>query len=202
MSKLPWEYHEDLSLDRLQLVAKILRDSRHNTLLLHDPGGGDTPWSLGCRIYARSAEMLARAAGTTCAWLRVITPPLEFVFAIGEVPVRFYRGDADNPDGQHLRVSDAEAHQFNLAFGSGAVDLRWRIVLETDATGETERAVLIGSTGMGDVECKYVIPMLSASVTFIDPARTQVRPPVQLPPPVVKLRRDKQTKSDDEGSDV
>lgn len=201
MSKLPWDHHPDLSLDRLQLVAKILRDARQSALLLHDPGGGDTPWTLGCRAYGRCAEMLSRAAGKTCSWMRIISPPLEFVFTIGEVPVRFFRGDPSNPDGPHLRMSDAEAYQYGLAFGDRAVELRWRIVVETNATGETDRIVLIGSTDDRNVECKYMIPLLS-DVTFIEPGREQARPPVQLPPPVVRLRRDRQTKSDDEGSDV
>lgn len=199
MPKLPWDYHPDLSLDRLQLVASILRDTRHNTLLLHDPAGGDTRWSLGCRVYARSSTALIRAAETQYPWLRVISPKLEFVFTIGSVPVRFFRGDAENPDGQHLRVSDLEAYQYSLAFGDNAIELCWRLVVETDAIGEAERVVLIGSTAAGNVECNYVIPALDQSVTFLEPARDQVRPPVQLPPPVVRLRRDNQTKSDDEG---
>jgi hypothetical protein len=201
MPKLPWEHHEDLTLDRLQLVAKILRDTRDKTLLLHDPGGGDTPWTLGCRSYGRCAEMLSRAAGSTCPWMRVISPNLEFVFTIGAVPVRFFRGDSSNPDGPHLRVSDVEAYQYGLAFGDNAVDLRWRIVVETNALGETRRIVLIGSTDAGAVECSYVIPPLS-DVTFIEPGREHARPPRQLPAPVVQLRDKKKTKKGDDEGDV
>jgi hypothetical protein len=196
MPKLPWEYHADLTLDRLQLVAKILHDTRQGTLLLHDPGGGDTPWSLGCRAYARCAEMLIRAAGTTCPWLRIISPTLEFIFTVGEVPVRFFRGDSSNPDGQHLRVSITEAYQYNLAFGDTVVDLCWRIVVETNGLGETTRIVLIGSTMSGTVECSFVIPSLS-EVTFIEPGREQVRLPRQLRAPVVKLR-DRKKEAEDE----
>jgi hypothetical protein len=50
MPKMPWDYHADLASDRLQLVAKLLRDTRRDVLVLHDPGAGDTAWSLGSHL--------------------------------------------------------------------------------------------------------------------------------------------------------
>jgi len=202
MLKKPWEYHADLSADRLQLIAKVLRDSRRDTILLHDPGAGDTSWSLGCRIYARSADKLLRAGADLWPWLKVISPPLEFIFSVGEVPLRFFHGDSDHPKGQHLRVANAEAHQLDFAFGNGAVDLIWRLCVETNAAGETDQIVLIGSSTGGEIACKYVIPPLEGTVMLFKPLRPQIGSGVELPAPPVTPRKGKQLKDEDEGKEV
>lgn len=198
----PWDHHPDLSLDRLQLISKVLIDTRREAVRQHDPAAGDTPWSLGCRVYARSAEMLARAAADLWPWLTVVSPPLEFIFGVGAVPMRFFHGDADHPDGQHLRIAAAEAWQLELAFGDGRVDLIWRICVETNVAGETVRAVLLGTTPAGDVQCNYAIPPLDGAVTFLTPRRTAVGPGVELPPPLVTARKDQQRQDDDDGADI
>ena len=169
MPKLPWDYHEDLSLDRLQLVAKVLRDTRRDTVALHDPAAGDTSWSLGCRVYARSTEMLTRVADSLWPWLIIVQSSLEFVFKVGAVPLRFFHGDANRPDAQHLKVVEAEARQLGFAFGDASVDLVWRIVVESNIAGEAEDIVIIGSTSERDVECQFVIPRLEDSVSFFEP---------------------------------
>lgn len=202
MSMQPWDYHEDLSLDRLQLIAKVLADTRRDTIMQHDPTAGDTGWSLGCRIYARSAEMLTRAGETMWPWFKVINPPLEFIFSLGNVPLRFFHGDANHPGGHHLKVTEIEARQANFAFGDGGIDLIWRIAVETNAAGETERVALIGSTPSGNIECCYVIPALNESVTFIEPLTPQSGRGITLPPAAVTPRRDQHAQDEDEGKDI
>jgi hypothetical protein len=201
MSKLPWDYHEDLSLDRLQLVAKVLRDTRRDTVALHDPAAGDTSWSLGCRVYARSTENLTRIADTLLPWLVVVQSSLEFVFKVGAVPLRFFHGDANHPSAQHLKVVEVEARQLGFAFGDASADLVWRIVVETNAAGEAEDIVLIGSTSERDVECQFVIPRLEDSVSFFEPLKQEGHG-VQLLAPVVTPRRKKQAKEEDGGTEV
>jgi hypothetical protein len=44
MHKEPRHYHPDLSFERLCLIAKVLGDTRRDTLELHDAGAGDTSW--------------------------------------------------------------------------------------------------------------------------------------------------------------
>jgi hypothetical protein len=200
MSKRPWEFHPDLSRDRLQLIAEVLRHVRTATIPLHDPGGGDTPWILGCRIYGRSADILHRTGPQLWDWFRVIKPPLEFVFTVGDVPMRFCRDDPDYPDAQHLRVTEVEAEQHELAFGDNSVDLIWRIVVEANPAGEAETVAVIGATRGGDVRCKYVVPELDGSIAFISsPTRPRTGPGVQLPEPVVKPRNTGKKRDDDKG---
>jgi hypothetical protein len=202
MSKQPWDYHDDLSLDRLQLLAKVLRDTRRDAVALHDPAAGDTSWSLGCRVYARSTEMLSRTADDLWPWLVVVQSSLEFVFKIGAVPLRFFHGDASRPDAQHLKVAEVEARQLGFAFGDASADLVWRIVVETNAAGEAEDIVLIGSTSERDVECQFVIPRLDDSVSFLEPLKPEGGGGVELPSPIITPRRNRQAKDEDGGSEV
>ncbi len=202
MSRMPWDFHGDLSADRLQLVAKVLADVRNETVLQHDPAAGDTSWSLGCRVYARTAELLTRAAGTLFPWMRVISPPLEFIFCIGEVPVRFFHGEADHLGAHHLRVAAMEHVQLDFAFGDSRTGLVWRIVVESDAAGLTDKAVLIGSSHLGDITCAYEIPPLRDTLAFLDPLKSSTLPGVELPVPSVSPRRIDHFKDEDDGAEV
>lgn len=197
MSKKPWDYHADLSFERLSLLAKILRDTRRDTLALHDAAAGDTPWSLGCRVYARSTTMLVRAADQLWPWLKIVQSSLEFVFQVGAVPLRFFHGDAERPDPGHLRAVEVEAKQLDFAFGDAGTGLVWRLVVETNVAGETDSIVLIGSTPEGGVECTFPIPGLNASVQLFEPRRPTSKGGIELPPPVVKSRRKTDRKDDD-----
>jgi hypothetical protein len=188
MPRLPWDYHPDLSLERLRILDKILRQTRSEALALHDPGAGDTAWSLGCRVYARSTSMLIRAAHQF-PWLKIVQSNLEFIFQVGEVPLRFFKGDAEHPDLAHLQAVEAESKQLGLAFGDARDDLVWRLVVETDAAGGTGNIVLIGSSPQAELGCTFTIPPLEDSVRLFDSPRPLDKPGVQLPPPVISARR-------------
>lgn len=190
MSKQPWEFHADLSLDRLQLIALVLTDTRKRTILQHDPAAGDGNWSLGCRIYERSCEMLTRAAHRLWPWLRVVQGPLQFIFAVGDVPMRFFHGDADSPDLHRLYPVESEWRQLNMAFGDARVDLVWRMVVESNETGDMVRVLVIGATPHGRGECRFEVPQLSDSVTLWDPLTTNVGSGVDLPAPAITPKHD------------
>src|ERR1700722_19795093 len=99
----PWIKYPSLSRDRLSMVANIIRRVRSETVLLHEPHNGDDEWSLGCRAYRRTCFAI-REASQSNKWLRVLTQAanLQFSFAIGEIPLRFYRGKADDLPERYL----------------------------------------------------------------------------------------------------
>lgn len=188
MLKMPWDYHADLSADRLQLVAKILRDVRRDALALHDPAAGDTSWSLGCRVYARSTEMLVRASTLLWPWLKIVQANLEFIFQVGLVPLRFFHGDSTRPELGRLRAVGLEVKQLEFAFGDAKGDLVWRLIVETNIAGEAGDIVLIGSNPEGQIACNYPIPALDDGVHLFGPRRAAGKPGVELPPPIVRAR--------------
>ncbi len=194
MHNFPWEFQDDLTLYRLQLIANELRATRRETIALHDPAGGDTPWSLGCRAFARSATQLTRRAGRDWPWLKILHVPQEFVFSIGDVPMRFFRGDSDYLDPRQRRVADSEHVQLLLTLGDDEPVLIWRLMMETSPIGEAGDIVLIGSTPEGAIECRYVIPESDQSVRPFDPSPPPATASTELPPPVVKPRQKKQTR--------
>jgi hypothetical protein len=133
--------------------------------------------------------------------MRVISPPLEFIFCIGDVPVRFFHGDADHLGAHRLRIAATEHVQLDFAFGDSRTDLVWRIVVESDAAGLTDKAVLIGSS-QGDIKCAYEIPPLRDTVAFLDPLKSATLPGVELPVPAVSPRRIDHLKDEDDGAEV
>lgn len=202
MAKYPWEFHPDLQAGRLQLVAKVLRDTRKGALATHDAAAGDTAWSLGCTVYARSTQMLMRIGQDLWKdWFRVVEEPLQFVFAIGDVPVRFFTGDPEEPGGKHLKLCPPEMIQLGLLQEDGAADLMWRVVVEPDVGSSVARVVLIGMTRDGVERCFYEIPD-DRVVALLTPVMPSKEPGsgVELPPATVTLRTNKLKKEDDKGS--
>ena len=133
-------------------------------------------------VYAFSRHRLQRAAeiGEHTS-LTVLDASLHFVFLIDRVPVRFYRGAADDPTDRTMRRQQIEAQQLSLALrDSDAVDdgLVFRLAVETGEAGRVDRVVFVALRGEADaVECFWPVPL------EVEPAglpRSAPRGPVQL----------------------
>lgn len=178
--RLPWEKFPALTEERLRIVAEMIRDVRHQVVLTHEPVLGDDEWVLGCRAYKRSCYAIAKGAvGEHKAWLSVIeddvrrlardtmapavlNPELHFVFGIGETPLRFYRGSADEQTDKSLkrRYPEVTAYQAVLDFvGEPEFDNVLRLVVETDEQGEVARVVLVELDADGNPHVPYTIPL-------------------------------------------
>ena len=77
------------------------------------------------------------------------------------MPVRFYRGLADEPTNRTLRRQEAETQQLGLALGlEDAGDVVFRLAIETGASGGVERVVFLALRGEeGVAECAWPIPL-------------------------------------------
>ena len=173
--RLPWEFHPALTEDRLRLCARLLANARRDAVTLAAYEMGDDSWSVGCRAYAFGKQRLKRVAeGRNHPWLRVMDDSHHFVFLIDQVPVRFYRGSADEPTVRTLRRQEAEAEQLGLALGIDAAEgLVFRLAIETGVAGGVERVVFLALRGeAGQAECAWPVPL--------DPPVGQGRPGVQL----------------------
>lgn len=168
--RLPWDFHPALSEDRLRLCARLLANARRDALALATYEMGDDSWSVGCRAYSFGRQRLKRVAEDgKHPWLSVMDESHHFVFLIEKVPVRFYRGLAEDPTVRTLRRHEAEAEQMSLALGGDVADgLVFRLAVETNVIGGVERVVFLALRGEeGHVECFWPVPIDEAP----EPAR-------------------------------
>lgn len=187
----PWDYHSDLSEQRLTQIGLIIAEERNMVFDLRKENRDDG-WSLGCRAFTWCRNAISREASNgSTSWLTVLDSSMRFIFRIGDVPIRFFRGDADKPIKKTLASAYLEGEQFTLKFPgeNRAFQLIWRFVVETDATGELFRVVFVGATPDGIPECQWVVPIFDSNLDdlptivteSLDPEDEVASPEVTLP---------------------
>lgn len=159
----PHQCHPDLQEDRLLALAQFFASTRSAVVALHDPLNGDDSWSLGCRGFARWRNLLLqKAMSGEWHWLTIVDPGKKFIFSIGQVPIRFYRGSSKRPPTRTLAHNAQELTQLSLAFattGEQYRDLKWRFAIETDYFGEPSSVIFAGlSSDDGSVVCHWKLP--------------------------------------------
>lgn len=177
----PWTRYAPLTEDRLSAIATILRNVRQETVDKHEPESGDSEWSLGCRVYSRSCFAIKQASARY-DWLKILPEKegLRFSFAIGEIPFRFYKGEADDPPGKYIETTFAELNQqqYLLAInGVSLVNVVLRLAVET-AARLVSRAILVEMDAGGAIINTYIIPF-DAQASNVIPLQA---PPISLPP--------------------
>ena len=164
-SRKPWDFHPALTEERLRICARMLANARRDALAMASYELGDDPWSVGCRAFAFGRHRLKRAASSgDYPWLEVLDDSAHFVFVIGGngngVPVRFYRGAAEEPTERTLRQQEVEVQQLSLALGEEAAEgLAFRLAVETGEGGRVERVVFLALRGEERVECFWPVPL-------------------------------------------
>ena len=175
-ARLPWDFHPALTEERLRICARLLANARRDALAMASYALGDDPWSVGCRAFAFGRHRLQRAASSgDYPWLAVLDDSAHFVFVIGGngngVPVRFYRGAAEEPTGRTLKRQEVEVQQLSLALGETAAEgLAFRLAVETDEAGRVERVVFLALRGEDRVECFWPVPLELPATTAAGPA--------------------------------
>ena len=131
---MPWDFHPALTEERLRFCARLLANARRDAVALAAYEMGDDNWSVGCRAYAFGKQRLKRVAESGAhTWLRVMADSHHFVFLIEQVPVRFYRGLAEDPTVRTLRRHEAELQQLGLALGGALAEgLIFRLAVEAN----------------------------------------------------------------------
>jgi hypothetical protein len=190
MSKIyPWDYHSDLTEERLVILAGMIVDGRRAAVELFDENAGDTAWTLGVRAFEFVRIRILRSADSgEHPWLGIIDRTLQLIFKIGEVPVRIYKGDADEPTGRTLRQGHSELRQLSLLFGEEdeGGDLAYRFAIETDIDGSALAVKFVGLRGENAV-LNWDVPLAGVSQTTGAVGR-QATASVDLPAPSVEVR--------------
>lgn len=187
----PWNKYPDLTGERLSVLAAEIRRVRRECAALYEPEKGDGRWSLGCRVYERTFFAIVQLA-SAFDWL-TINPELQalrFSFAVGSVPLRFYKGDPNDPPSRYLELTEGEQnhHQYCFEFeGLPSVDTILRLAVDVDAAHEAAAVYLVEIDEFKEVTGKYRIPFGGENVGVVP---MQI-PPVTLPPVVVEPIADK-----------
>lgn len=184
----PSETYPGVTVERLVVLAGIVRSAREGAALNHDPASGETNWTLGVRAFERTNHAIA-AAVIEHPWLSVVQGaeggPVQFVFAVGGHAVRVCRGDADEVPLRYRQPCLPEIEQQEkLQLESGAdsaLGRCLRLVVENDAEGMPHRIFLAQVDELtGVVVANFLIPsvVVPANVTaFVVPTVA----PVELP---------------------
>lgn len=185
----PWDYHGDLTAERLMIVAKLIADGRQTAIELFDEVAGDNGWTLGCRAFQFGRARILRAADSgEYHWLDVIDRTLQLIFKIGEIPVRIYRGDADEPTDRTARQSLNELKQLSLLFDAhdDGHALAYRFAIETDVDGSVLTVKFVGLRGKTAV-LNWDVP-LDLTVSAAGTVGRAATESVDLTAPIVGVR--------------
>ena len=183
----PWLKYPDLTQSRLTTLANVIRRVRSGCVELHKPEDGDGNWSLGCRVYERTFFAI-RELSKSVDWV-IINPELkslQFSFCVGSVPLRFYKGDANDPPSRYLTHSDGELMQLQTCFefeGLPTVDTILRLAVEVDSTRQAVSVSLVEIDEYKEVIGTYRIPFDAQGGANLSTMQT---PPVNLPPVVAE----------------
>ena len=167
-----------LTEERLRNCARLLANARRDAIALASYEMGDDPWSVGCRAFAFGRHRLRRTAEAgTYLWLRLLDESHHFVFLIEQVPVRFYRGLADEPTARTLRRREVEAERLSLALGKDQAGhgLVFRFAIETKPIGAVERIVFLALRGEDRTECFRPVPLDVSADQRVITSSTQLR---------------------------
>ena len=186
--RLPWEIHPALNESRLVRVGQIIWNERKGAADDARWEKGDYLWNIGCNAYVRTRyAIMVAAKGELKDWLSLSSEGLYFVFKIGGVPIRFYRGDPDgNAPENYAHASPLELLSLQTAFqmsDTPTPDAYFRIVVKTDTKGLPLGVSLVQVNDLGAIQNPWKVPVITTgTVRHIGEAREQG---VELPPPPV-----------------
>ena len=195
--RAPTDFHPDLTEDRLKFVASLIARGRNDALDRHDSSVGHNAWTTGTCAFAFGKFRIEEAASSgEHSWLGVLDDSNRFIFTIGEAPVRFYKGEPEDPTDRTLRQFYPELKQLSLMLEGGysRAHHMFRLAVETDEVGEIDRICLVVLAGTSVELCWEIpyAPMLSA----IFPVGSVPAEGVELPPPAVRLSGKKSRDTD------
>jgi hypothetical protein len=210
MSSLtPWDVTPQLSRERIEILAREATIARNSVADLHEPHNGDDPWSLGCRAYSRTCFRLERLLeNQQYPWLRITRRNLYFTLFVDGVPLKFYRGRAEEPNSRTLKSGLAEAlraGQTRLPFYDQEIAREeegwfWLMAIDTDEDGRTLQVYLLQANKEG--ETKNIYAVVDDHIRVVAGLSDERAEAVELPPADIGVPGDElaDADGDDEGT--
>jgi hypothetical protein len=140
----PAHFNPVLSIDRIDLLASVLKFVYEDALNDMVEAKGDSDWTLGCTSYERAcAAIKAAAESGKFPWLGIVDPSMHFVFSIQGIHVRFSRGDQDGrPSANVMKNVSQEAaltQQYLSIYDPEAAKCVWRFIVNRNDEKMVER---------------------------------------------------------------
>ncbi len=162
-TKKPWEFHPDLTENKITAVTRLITKAYVETQDYLHPEKGDNRNVHGLRRYYWARRNLSDAAGTPeYPFLSILTDKrFAFVLTIGEVPMRFKRSPIEKIHHSVFVQYAEEAAQLSLLSFLDQPDpceLSWRIIVEDDFTGDVVRVAFVGADQAGEIKCFWEMP--------------------------------------------
>jgi hypothetical protein len=202
---LPHELHPELTPERLEVLAAILRNARHECLDEFNEKAGDTAWSYGCRArdWARAAFRRAVASGEY-PWLDILEDSGQrFVLSVKGVPLKFFKDDPEEPGDRVHKLSVVEAAQGSLFQYVGMSDnttIAWRLLVETGVQNlMVTRIVFVGLNQFEETVSYYNVP-LDRPVTKLYEIGMAREEGVELPPAAATVKKKVQDDAEDDAA--
>jgi hypothetical protein len=185
---LPWNTYPGLALERLVIVANVVRVARTEAIEEHRPDKGETNWSLGVRQFERQNNSIVWAAQSN-SWLTVLSGagggPVQFVFAIGGHSIRVCRGGPDEVPARYQQLCFPEVLQQQAVLdidGEVPPGICLRMAIENGSTGAPADIYLDEiDEETGTVLRNYLVPQV-AMTTQITPFAPPQAAPANIPP--------------------
>ena len=175
MSMLPWQAHEDLTEQRLSIIAEGLLNVRHDTYAELATKLDDN-YIRGCATFGRQRQWLMQLAKSgQYDWLTLASPAMDLTVNIGSIPVRFFTDEHDNPKKPgYFKRNEVD----QLFYTDDTKPVMFRFVVEPAATADDEdRVFFIGHNAYQEVIVEWQYRPTATVIVPIEP---------QAPMPVVQ----------------
>ncbi len=130
---------DGLDVDHVQIVARLLAETRDAAQAQAQPGEGDNATVIGFQSWTRSCFKI-REQERLVDWLTVIDASANFTFLIDGRPVRFFHGDAEASLASRRLATHTEFRVCQRYLFD--VPTLARFVIETDSAGYAARVLL------------------------------------------------------------
>lgn len=138
----PNKFYQDLTEDRLKVIATALLDTRYSTLTQMSTSLDDN-YTRETAVFGRSRNKLIELCQSNAYdWLSLANAAMDVTIKIGVVPCRFFKDDPISPDKSgFFKRNDVD----DLFSANESDPVLWRFVVESSLTEEGEdRVFFIG----------------------------------------------------------
>jgi len=175
----PWDFHQELSEDRLTVIAtELLKVLDHTYEQLNTPL--DDNYTKGTCTFGRQRNRLVEMClKDNYSWLKLTNPAMDITFEIDEIPVRFFSDDPESPKKPGFFRRNSVDQLFAPEITSPTI---WRFVVEKpEFEGEGARIHFVGFNELQEILALW---------TYGDDRATALHSTDDVPPTPVPIELD------------